>query len=161
MYVIDPTAGGAPTNTYLGDCHVETLMPNADGTHSDWTPLSGSVHFTEVNERTGVYPDDDTTYVEASVVNNQDSYQYDDLSITAGTVYGVQTNLYARKVDTNLRQLKAITVSGGTTYVGSSLFTLANGYVDGTEIQETDPNTSAAWSVSGVNAAEFGAKVVT
>lgn len=159
MYVFDSSVGATNTD-YVGDVHVETLFPNGAGTHTDWTPDTG-VNYTRVNEKTGTFPDGDASYVKTITAGNEDSYAYDDLTITSGTIYGVQTNLYARKEDTNLRQLYPIIVRSGTTYVGSSLFTLANGYVDGTEIFEQDPSTSSAWTVSGVNAAEFGVKVQT
>lgn len=152
------TAGG-DVSDFIGDAHVETLFPNGEGTHSDWTPNAGTVHYNRVNERTGTYPDGDTTYLKALTAGLIDTWQYDDLSITSGTVYGVQTNLYARKDDSNLRQLIPQIVSGGTTYDGSTTQTLASGYVDSTEIFEEDPDTSAPWTVPGVNAAEFGVKV--
>lgn len=147
---------------FIGDAHVETLYPNGDGSHSDWTPNSGSAHYSRVNEHSAApYPDDDTSYVSTATVNNIDSWAYDDLSIVSGTVYGLQTNLYARKTDANLRQLKPVVVRSATTYVGSVTQTLASGYVDSTEIYEEDPSTSAAWTVTNVNAAEFGVKATT
>lgn len=154
------TAGGVVAD-FIGDAHVETLFPNADGTHSDWSPNSGIIHFNRVNEHSGTYPDDDTSYVSSLTAGDEDSWAYDNLSIVSGTVFGLQTNLYARKEDSNLRQLKALTVSGGNTYEGSVVQTLASGYVDSTEISETDPFTTAQWDIAGVNAAEFGVKVET
>lgn len=158
LYLLDTSA--SPNNDYLGDCHVETLFPNADGDHSDWTPDTGIVHFSRVNEKTGTFPDGDTSYVKASTVGNKDTWEYDDLTITSGTVFGLQTNLYIRKYDTNLRQARALARPTTTDYHGST-HTVASGYVDFTDIFDTNPETAVAWTVSDVNAGEWGVEVVT
>jgi len=158
MYLLD-TSGSAPNNTFLGDVHVETLFPSADGAHTDFTPNSGSNHFDRVNDQAGTFPDDDTTYVSDATVGHRDSYAYDDLSVLTGTIFGVQTVQDARKDDAGTRQIAAVARVSGTDYDGATV-TLGTTYAMGTEIRETNPNTSAAWTVSDVNGAEFGIKVV-
>ena len=49
VYLLDST-GSAPRNTFLGDSRVETLYPVADGAHTDWTPDTGTAHWSRVNQ---------------------------------------------------------------------------------------------------------------
>lgn len=159
MYLLDAASGSAPWNTFLGDVVVETLYPTSDGGHTDWAPDSGSAHFSRVNEHTsGTYPDGDTSYVADSTVGHRDSYGCSDLSVLAGTVFAVQSNLYARKDAAGGRQLAAVARVGGTDYDGASVV-LGTSYAYLSEIRETNPATSAQWTIAGVNAAEFGVKV--
>lgn len=154
MYVVD-TGGGAPRNDFLGDVTVETIRPNADGAHSDWTPNAGTVHFDRVDE---TLADGDTTYNSSSVVSDRDSYGYGSLAVLTGTIYGVQTNLYARKDDASVRQLAAVARVGGTDFDGSTV-TLSTSYIDFPEIRATNP-AGGEWDITSVNAAEFGVVVI-
>jgi hypothetical protein len=45
---------------FLGDISVQTPFPNADGSHTDWSPKTGTDHFAMVNEHNPGM-DDDTT----------------------------------------------------------------------------------------------------
>lgn len=158
VYVVD--TGGSTNNTFLGDMAVYTLYPSADGAHTQWTPDTGTAHFSRVNEHTGTYPDNDVSYVADSTSGDRDSYVYDDLVPLTGNVYGAQTNLWARKDNASLRQLKAVVRRSSTDYDGTAIATLGTTYADFTEIRETDPSTSAPWTISGINNAEFGVVVV-
>lgn len=158
LYLLDTLT--SPNNNFLGDCHVETVFPKAAGNYTQWTPLSGT-NWSNVDDKAGTYPDDDTTHVYTHTLNAIDSYDMDDLAIISGTVLGLQTNVYARKYDALLRQLKTIVRQGGTDYLNANPHTLAVGWIDGTDIYDQDPSTSAAWTVAGVNSAEFGQKLVT
>lgn len=153
VYLLD-NSGGVNT-TFLGDVHVETVEPSADGNYTQWTPNSGSDHYSRVNE-TAV--DADTSYVSDATVGHIDTYQYTDLVIASGTVFGVQTNLWSRKDDAVVRKIAPVFRIGGTDYVGSDV-TLATSYVDGTQIYDKSPATSAAWTITEINGAEAGVKV--
>jgi len=156
LYVL--TTGVAPNNDFLGDVTVETIYPTADGAHTDWTPDTGTAHFSRVNEHSGTFPDDDTSFVQASTVGNRDSYTFNSLSVLSASVFAVRTNLYARKDDAGTRKIAAVVRRAGVDYDGADA-SLSTGYSFFTEIRETDPSTSAAWTVGGVNNAEFGVKV--
>lgn len=153
IYVID-TTGSAPRNTFLGDVRIATLMPTSDGAHTDWTPSSGSAHFSLVNETT---PDDDTTYVSDATVGHIDTYGFADVDAGA-TVYGVQVNLYARKDDAATRQIAPVIRQSGSDNVGTTV-TLTSSYVAYQQIYNQDP-TSADWTAANVNADEFGVKTI-
>ena len=155
VYVAD-TSGAAPRNDFLGDVRVETIWPTGDGASSAWTPNTGGVHYDRVNQ---AIPDDDTTYVKSATVGNVDTYAATNLAGTAGTIYGVQTVMRARKDDAALRQVAPVIRQGGTDYVGTTQ-TLAATYGYFTQLHNQDP-VAADWTVTNVNANEFGAKVVT
>lgn len=154
FYAVD-TTGGAPWNTFLGVGRISTVMANADGAHTDYTPSSGTNHYDRVNETT---PDGDTTYVSDATVGHIDSYAFDDIDGGA-TVFAVQTCMYARKDDAGTRQLADLIRRSGTDYVGNTA-TLSSTYTYLTQIHPTDPSTSAQWTAAGVNAAEFGVKTI-
>ena len=154
VFFLDTSA--APNNDFLGDVHVETTWPAADGTHQDWAPDSGTAHYSRVNETS---PDGDTSYVASSTSGTIDSYLVAPVGPLTANVYAVQTNLYARKDDAGLRQLQPVIRSAGTDHAGATA-TLATSYVDSTQLFEQDPGSGGGWTVATVNAAEYGVKVV-
>lgn len=143
--------------TWLGERRITTLRPSADTAQKDFTPNSGTANFSRVNEAA---IDGDTSYVSAATVNNEDIYDLDDLSYTPTGVDAVQILLAGRKDDAATRTIAPVLVSGATTDVGSDV-AMAATYTLATQIHETDPNTSAAWTVSAVNALKAGMKVTT
>lgn len=162
IYVLDTSA--SPNNDFLGDVAVETTYPDGDSgvaNHLQWTPSGGGTHYNQVNEHTsGTYPDGDTSYVAEQTVGERDSYTFTDLSILAGSVYGVQTFAYARKDNSGTREFAMVARPGSTDRDGATK-TLGTSYSFFTEIRETNPDTSAAWTISEINATEFGLKLVT
>ena len=154
LYCVD-TSGSSPRNTFLGDVRVETIYPTADGAHTAWTPNSGTTHFSRVDE---AQADGDTTYVSDSTPGDLDTYVMGDID-TAATVFGVQTNLYARKDDANTRQIAPVVRQSGSDNVGATV-TLSSTYVDYTQIYNQDP-TAADWTPTTVNADEFGVKEIS
>lgn len=152
VYVLDTT--GTTNNNFLGDVRVTTHYPNADGTHSQWSPTGGGSHFSQVNEHP---PDGDTTYVSDANPGDIDTYAFDDVDGGA-TVFGVQANLYARKDDANTRQIAPVVRQAGTDYVGTTA-TLGSGYAYYSQLYDTDP-TGSAWTATNFNADEFGVKEI-
>lgn len=150
LYVTDASS---PNALLLGDSHVRTIYPIADGAHTGLTPNAGTTHWTQVDETS---PDDDGTYVGSDVVGNRDSYDYQTL-LPGADVKGVQVNLYARKTDAGTRTVAPVVRSAGTSYVGAAQ-PLSTSYIDRTAIYDIDP-ADGAWTIASVNAAEFGAEV--
>ncbi len=147
---------GSANNSFLGDCQILTSLPSSDGSNTGLTPKSGTTHYTQVNETD---PDGDTTYNASSAVGATDTYHFATISPGAGAaIAGIQTVLDARKDSTGTRAIAGATKSGSSTTAGTNQ-PLNAGYLMYRQIQETDPNTSAAWTASGVNAAEFGARI--
>lgn len=147
---------GSTNNDFLGDVVVETIFPNANGTTTDFTPLSGN-NFENVDEANH---DGDTTYNSSNTVGDKDTLDFPSLSASSGSVFGVQTHYTARKEDLGVRGMRDVIRSGGTDYSGTSV-NLGNSFRTFSEIHETDPDTSSAWTISGVNSAEFGYEIQT
>lgn len=159
FYILD-TTGSSPQNDFLGDVTVETLFPNGDGTHQDWTPSAAGAHFSKVNESTGTYPDGDTSYVSDITPGDIDTYTVGSLATLTGTVFGVATNLYARKDDAAGRTVAPVIREAGTDHVGSTTPGLSTSYLFYRQLYQADP-AGAAWTIASVNAAEYGIKEVS
>lgn len=141
----------------LGDVRVITLRPDADGATTDFTPLGGGTNAAEVDE---TQSDGDTSYNEADAAGAIDLYGCGALGVTPGTIHAVQVSVCARKTDAGTREARtkllsnATTVNGDTTALGSSYGWLR-------DVVELDPDTAAAWTEAGVNAAFAGLEIVT
>jgi len=158
IYICD--TDGTTNNDFLGQVVVEGILPSADGDSSDWTPLSGTDHSAMVDD---IPPDDDTSYVESNVEGDDDLYGYADLStITTEPILGLQVNTDVRMNefpgDIDLYQTVK---SGSTSSNGQPTNIARDDYEVATRILETDPDTTSAWTVSGVNGTQFGIKVGT
>ena len=156
LYILD-TTGSSPQNNFLGDVVVETLFPNADGSHLDWIPNPAGTHFNKVNQ---TIPDGDTTYVSSINPGDIDTYTVGSLATLSGTVFGVCTNLYARKDDAAGRQVAPVIREAGTDHVGTTTGGLTTSYLYYRQLYQTDP-AGAAWTIASVNGAEYGVKEVT
>lgn len=153
VYICDG-AGAAPFNTFLGDCRVDTLLPNSDGTSQQWTPSTPGTHYTLVDET----PPNTTDYVASSTVGHRDTYGMQDLAAMTGTIYGVQLNLAALKNDAGARSIKPLLLSGASEALGAATG-LGTSLAYTLHVQTTDPATGVAWTESAVNAMQAGAEV--
>lgn len=152
LYVCD--SSGTTNNAFLGDCRIDTLLPNGDGSYSAFTPNSGTVHYSRVNEATP----DTTSYNDGANVGDRDSYQLADLtSLVSQTVYGVQVNAAITKDDAGTRSAAPFIRTGGANKDGTSL-ALNTSYAYASTVFETDAS-SAAFTQTSVNAMEAGVTV--
>lgn len=143
------------TGTKLGESRVETLYPNADTAVKQWTPLTGTDNYAMVDE---AQCDGDATYVYASAAAT-DNYDFGNLSDNPTAVRAVQAVTFAKKTDTATRNIYLQTKSGATTSDGTAQALLST-YTRFNRIMETDPNTSAAWTYTAVNAVQGGPKIL-
>ena len=142
--------------TREGERRVETLVPSSDS-QKQWTPLSGTTNYTEVNQ---LPIDGDTTYVYSSTVGNEDRYGITSLSGNPQAISAVQVRVCARKDDSATRTMSSIINSAGTEVDGAT-FALAASYLYQSDIYPLNPNGSAAWTASTVNAVLIGQRVVS
>jgi len=140
-------------STRLGESRIETLRPNADSAVT-WTPNSGTNNYSRVNE---TQVDGDTSYVQTSTLGNLDLYGSGGLSSTPANIWAANVVAFAEKTDATARNLYNSVKSGATSSDGTAKPLLAS-YSRYDRILMTDPNTSAAWSASGVNNLLFGPK---
>lgn len=155
IYVCDGTGSG--NNDFFGDVRVDCFFPNANGNSSQLVGSDGNStdNYLLVDETPA---NDDTDYVQSSTVSDKDTYNFSNMLHTPATINGVQINLTATKTDAGLRSMQTVIRSGGSDTDGTAR-ALGTGYVVLSQIAETDPNTAAAWTQAGFDAAEFGAKV--
>lgn len=157
FYLVDNN-GSAPTNTFLGDCRVECLLPSTgNGTNTGLTPSTGSDHGALVDEST---PNDNTDYNSGTTVGVKDTYNYPSLSVNPLTIYAIQPAMCAEKSSAGAKTACHVVRSGGTDYDGATI-TLSTSYTYYPEIWETDPATGVAWVAAGITALEAGVKVVS
>lgn len=150
-------ADGTNSQTLLGDIRIDCLFPTGAGSSTDMTPSAGN-NWECVDE---AVVNDETDYVSEDTVGDHDSYQFADLPTSTGSVYGVQLVSDMQKADAGSASAKHVVRSGGTDYTPGSEHTLGEGYSFYSDLLLTDPDTSSAWTISGVNSAEFGVKKET
>lgn len=153
FYVCD--TAGSVNNTFLGDIGVAALFATGAGSSTQWTPSTGS-NYQNVDETA---PNDDTDYNSSSTVGQKDLIAMGNLGGTVTTVLGVQVLRRSRKDDVGTRQLKT-KIKSNTTEANGATTSESSSYVYYRDIFETDPDTSAAWTPSGVNGMEAGYEVV-
>lgn len=146
---------GSVNNTFIGDCRIRCLAPSGNGNSSQWVGSDADSvnNYQNVDEATPSTAD----YNGSSTSGDKDTYAYGDLPDTTGTINGVQINSHALKSDAGSRSLAHVTRHSGTDYDSADL-TLSTSAAILRTLQETNPGTSAAWTISQVNAAEFGVK---
>lgn len=149
-------SSGSVNNDFLGDVRVDAYLPSGAGNTTQWTASAGS-NYQCVDESP---QNGDTDYVQTSTVNNKDTYAFADMTHTPSNIYAVQINAIAKKDDAGTRSICLVTRSGGSDTDGATQALSAASYSDFTEVRETDPNTSAAWTKTNFNSAEFGIKLV-
>ena len=113
LYLCDAT--GTTNNDFLGNCVVESLLPQVgNGDLTGLTPSTGTDHGAMVDDNP---PTDDTDYNSGDTIGQTDCYNYPSLALT-GSILGVQTNLYTRKTDAGARTVAATVRLGGTSLLG-------------------------------------------
>jgi hypothetical protein len=88
-----------------------------------------------------------------------DLFGFPTLPAGAQNISALDNVLRARKDDAGTRSIATQIHSGATDSTGATIpLSTSYQYVD--TIDETDPNTSAAWTVSNLNAATLGYKEI-
>lgn len=147
---------GTINNDFLGDCHVEALLPDANGNYSQFVGSdANSVDNYLLVDDPGAH-DGDTTYVESGTDDQKDSYQVADMA-AAGTIKGIVQWAIARRDQTGARDIAFFTRLSGVDSAASADQTLAASYAWHRAVWETKPG-GGAWTVANLNAdeAEFG-----
>lgn len=154
IYIINEQ-GSAPFNDMLGPGVVETLFPNGNGNYSDWTgsDADSTDNYLHVDE--APTHDGDTSYVETSTATDRESYDFDDLTMASGTVLGVISTLVAR-TDGGAENIQFSTRPTSTDYDSADVAVPVSSYGEISHIWEQNPQTAAAWTISTLDAAEFG-----
>jgi len=155
IYILD--GSGSANNDFLGKRRVVGLFPTSDVTsYRDFTCSSGSDHYALVDENP---VNDDTDYVEDATAGHKDLWNHSALSGTGTSIAGIQINTMVRETDATSVGLYSLIKSGTTESTGTSEVIASATYRNLGRISETDPDTGVAWTVAGLNAAQFGVQV--
>jgi hypothetical protein len=152
VYVCDGTSGS--NNNFLGDHRIVCVVASAgNGTHIDYAASSGSDRGAMVDDN----PPNVSDYVQGAVSGDRVTFNFPALGVT-GTVKAVQTVNLAKAEAAGIRtQVPAFRI-GGADYDGSGSI-LGSDWLYQVEVHPTNPDTVAAWTVSEIDGAEFGAAV--
>ena len=154
IYICDST--GSINNDFLGNCRVVAVAPDGDDTATFDTASGGSSHYLDVDENPA---DDDTTYVEDGTTGHKDLYDYAAMPSSLGAIKGIEIKTVCRNTDGTQYDLITPIKSGAAETDDSAQTLTSTSYKTKTRVSEIDPNTSAAWTETTVNAAKFGVKV--
>ena len=153
IYICD--GDGTANNDFIGPAYVEGLLPTSDGNSSDWTPSSGTDNYALIDESPSDL--DGTDNVSTTTQDAKDTYGYADLTSSPDLIRGVQVNTDARKLTVANQDLAHVARSGTTETTSTSIaVTDETDFATVSDVFEQGPDTSAAWTPTGVNAVEFG-----
>jgi hypothetical protein len=147
IYVDDTTGEGSPTAPRIKRFY--PLIPNADGTYSQWTPSTGTSHYELVDERP---PDDDTTFLEAITGTLVDSFDMSTFVLdTNEDIVAMIPFVFAKRGSTT--ELIALgTRSSGTDSIGSDQSLSTNH--DYVWERQTTGSLGAPWNQSYMDSVE-------
>lgn len=148
------------TDSGTGDTRnmrLATHDPTGNGTNTAWTNA-----VTEVDEA-GV--NDDTDFITSGTATQKETYAARDLTATADNFQIVAVVLGVRGRNDGgggPQNIAPVIRSGGTDFVGSNLSGITTAFAPLSQhILAADPNTTAAWTPSAVNAMEIGVQSAT
>jgi hypothetical protein len=159
-FYINNGAGATNTGFLAGTVapyeQVGFLLPSADGSQLDWTPLSGSVHYTEINE---IPQDGDASYVSAGTPGHIDTYHWQAIPTFAGTIPTVQMSFCASSDQEGTRTFQGnIGPGGGQQQTPEFGLCSGNFYRSGSF--DLDPTTGKPWTQAAFNSRQFGIGLV-
>lgn len=139
-----------------GDSRVFVRVPAGDGDLIQWTPLSGLVHFTQVQE---IPPDDDVTYNVAPAGGLTDLYTLPPVGIPSGTIFAVQVCPLLKKSDVGPASAAIAIKESGVVYPGTTQ-AIAGGpagtYLYYPQIWATNDPAGNPWTVASANGIQVG-----
>lgn len=141
-------------------------VSGATATATFQNPVQIGIHGGSIDNaitNTGTRPPSNVTgplqWIQDSTPGDKSDFAHQPLVLT-GNILAVAHVTLAAKTDAGTRQIAQICESTGTEEIGSTV-SLSNSLVYYQDILETDPHTSAAWTLSGYNAATFGIKEIS
>jgi hypothetical protein len=146
------TGAGSVNNDFLGPIHVVELRPDADysNTFINHTPSAFSYENVDESES-----DENTAYAQDNAVGAEEMFEYEALS-GLDSVIGVALDARLRTNTGVTETFQHRVVSNVTSQNSGDVDTDVETFQTYTYVVEQDPDTSAAWITSGVNAAKFG-----
>jgi hypothetical protein len=142
-------------SNFPGDTRIQKIAINGAGTTTQWTPSIG-VNYQCVDE----IPADDADYVYTNTVDQIDSYNVTSLEGEIESVKCIQVQARAKKEGLSTPQNLQLGVrTNAIDYFGGSQ-ALESDYKGFSEIWESNPATSSAWTKAVIDDLEIGIKSI-
>lgn len=161
-YVCDNT--GASANNYLGKQVIEALRPSATGSAQEWDLTGSAIDLEDAWNESAVTvtTGEDDKRVTSDVTNERSLAAFSDLTLLLkGAIRGLLLTTH-HKMDTsgqrNFVPLLRKTTGTPAEVEGTQVLVTGTAVTGSSEMFAQDPNTSAAWTQTNLNAAEFGVK---
>lgn len=148
---------GSDLTAYPGDCHIEMVTPNANGTTNNFTASPAVSNYLNVDD--GNPKDDDTTYNYSATATDKELYGFSAITGSLDAIYGVQVQAAVRKEGPGSRTVNMIARSSATESDSGQKGMAVDDYLWLSHFYENDPNGGGDWTESAVNAAEFGLEI--
>ncbi len=144
---------------YLGAIRIAALYASSDNL-AQWQGSDGdSINNYQLIDETGVF-DEDATYVLTTGVNKVDLYEMDDLPAAATSVKGIEIITRGRKSGSDTATFSQAYNSASTQNLFPSI-SLGDSYAYHRTTTGLNPDTSAAFTISEINAIIIGQKSLT
>lgn len=147
------TTGGGKT-TRLGDSRVVLAKVNSDATPNDGTPTPAGAHYACVADNGFIT----TNYIDIATPGQAEMFGLASFGVTPTVIMAAQVCAYQCKTGSEDAFSKLAIRSGATTDKSANI-SLSAQYKLSTRLLEVDPNTSAAWTISAVNAMNVGVEM--
>jgi hypothetical protein len=161
IYVADDT-GGINDDYLSGDLVIHGSNPTSDGASTQWTPSTGSTHFSLVDDAAGSANDAD--YVTDSVLGNIDLYGYADFTLigTNTPILGVQVNTVGAMQASGSKDVEVRVRDTGGSQASGTAHTFTSTTIEHfASLFDQNPVTSVDWTKASLNAAQFGLRVAS
>ena len=141
------------SSDWIGRTKIQAIVPTGAGTTTQYDPSTGS-NYACVDE----LPYSDTDYISTNTPDEIDTYATGNMTGDVGSVKCVQLQARTKYEGSSaVTKLDLAVRSGGTNYFSADK-TLTTSYTTESNLWETNPNTSTAWTETTVNAMEIGVK---
>ena len=153
VYICDTT--GSRNNDFLGDTRILSAVPTADGADLQWTPSTGTAHYAVVDEPT---PNGDTDYISSAAAGQSDTFTFPALTMPTGygIVRALQVMVYAKSPVGGVDKIVGLSRIAGVDYPSTPELLVQAVYTGLPALYEVNPATGNPWTLSEINAAEFG-----
>ena len=158
VMVWDDNAGDNFTGELGGLRYIRPLRPIGAGSAANFTATGAATNHEAVDETGG--HDGNTTYVTGSVSGDKDLYAFENLPGGVTTVEAVIVTAITQTAAGSTTQLKLKCKSGTTEGDGPAEDIVSDVWTMKRACFGQNPDTSAVWTTSEVDGAEFGIEVV-
>jgi hypothetical protein len=152
LLICDDT--GTANNSWTGDIRIETMFADGVGASSDFTPTGAATGWQANTTNNG-----DTSYSAGTTAGQQDLYAITDMPTNPTSIKAVIPFIIARKTDAGARTLAVRVKSGSAEVNATTNPSVGQTYTASSVVMETDPDTSAAWTKSAVDALQVGPRI--